>query len=110
MKNNKTQKTNRGDNNFCQDITITDIQLHSTKATNPKSLYRKIEKSIRNGKPGRAFSNQIKLNQNGTFNFSIPALKEKEHSKNKIRLLVPKDGIPVFAGKDLIVKIKSLNQ
>ncbi len=111
MKNNKIQKTDSGGDSFYRDIVITDIRLHSIKATNPKSFSRKIEKSIRNKKPGRVYSNQIKLNQEGTFSLSVPISKEKESNKYKTRFFIPKNGIiPISMGKDLIEKMKSLNK
>jgi hypothetical protein len=89
-------------------ISLTDIQLHSNESNNPQSFERKIKKSIKSQKPERCNAGQFKFNEDGTMEFSIPAPKELKGKK--IVFAIPKEGLFVYAGKDLVEKIKSLNK
>jgi hypothetical protein len=84
-------------------ILMTDIQLHSTRSTNPHPLKRKLEKAIKSGKEERFFGKIIKIEENGSIEFFIPRAKLNQNAE----IIVPKD-IPIILGKDAIEKIKSL--
>ena len=89
-------------------IPLTDIQLHSNENTNPQSFERKIEKCLKSQKPGRCYGEGIKLNSDGTFEFSIPF--PKEIKGRKVVFAIPKGGIPIYIGNDLREKMKSLHK
>lgn len=89
-------------------IPLTDIQLHSNKSANPQSFERKIEKSLKGQKPGRCYGEGLRLNSDGTFEFSIPL--PMEIKGRKVIFAIPKEGLPIYAGKDLIEKMKSLHK
>jgi len=97
-------------------VLLTDFQLHTTKPQNPTPWYRTIFRSFRNKKPGRFYVENAKtiINEDGTFEMTLPLspiiqekIKEAERSGEKIRFVVGEEGVPVFAGKDLVEKIKS---
>lgn len=86
-------------------IIMTDIQLHSTKSTNPQSLKRKLEKAIKSGKEERFYSGKLTINENGVFEIFIPRVQLNQNAE----IIVPKD-VPITLGKDAIEKIKSLKK
>lgn len=93
------------------DILVTDINLHTIKPRKPVSLGRKISKSITSGKSERAFSSEIKIVKDGTVEFAIPLgdevfLKAKKQGK-QLRIMMPKEGIPIFPGDDVIERLKA---
>ncbi len=95
------------------DIVLTDLEIHAVKPTNPAPWYRVIMKSLRNKLSGRIYSKNIRKNVDGKnnaapFNFAISLsedLKEKiagiEKLGKEVRFLMPKEGIPIYVGKDL---------
>jgi hypothetical protein len=95
------------------DIILTDIQLHVQKTCNTRSLYRAAVKSIRNKKPGRAYTSAIKMMPDGRFQirFDSPDMQKQiaaaERAGKTIRFLIPRGGLPVFVGKDTIEFIKA---
>lgn len=99
------------------DVILTDIQFHTQKPAKPRSFLHSILRSIRNNKPGRAYSTDIKLNPDGTMHFSIPLEsklgQEMERAKRlgkQIRILTPKIGVPVYLGKDAEEKLDALKK
>lgn len=84
-------------------IIMTDIQLHSTKSTNPQSLKRKLEKAIKSGKEERFYGGKLTIDENGVFEIFIPRAQLNQNAE----IIVPKD-MPITLGKDAIEKIKSL--
>lgn len=78
-------------------VILTDIKLHASEPTNPKSLSRKIAKSIRGKKTGRAYSTDMRISREGKLEFFIPFdKKDLETFKNKkINVLIPK-GLPIY--------------
>jgi hypothetical protein len=96
------------------DIVFIDIQLHVVKPRKPTPLSRAIQKSIRSGRLGRAFTKDFSIEQNGKFSVSFPTPPELERITDdaerrgkKVRYIFPNEGIPVFAGRDLIEKLNS---
>lgn len=89
------------------DIILTDIQLHVEKARKPASPSRAMEKAIRNGEPGRFYSNNLTMDTDGKpvipifENSEIAKFIEKAKSERKIvRIFMPKDGLPITSGQD----------
>ncbi len=102
------------------DVFLTDIQIHVAKPRKPFSWYRVILKSLRNEKPGRFFTKDFSIiRKNSTFEtrfrFPLPEEIKKQIEKarksgKKIRLWMPKDGISVYPGKDVIEFLKARNK
>lgn len=96
------------------DIILTDIQLHAQKPRKPDSFFRKIMKSLRSRKSGRAYSTLPTSNTNGTFVLPITLSPEeqvdlaraKSEGKN-IRFFIPKAGLPMYAGQDVNEYLKA---
>lgn len=86
-------------------ILITDIQLHSTRSTNPQPLKRKLEKAIKSGKEERFYGGKLTIDENGVFEIFIPRAQLNQNAE----IIVPKD-MPITLGKDAIEKIKSLKK
>jgi hypothetical protein len=86
-------------------ILMTDIQLHSTRSTNPQPLKRKLEKAIKSGKEERFFGKIIKIEENGSIEFFIPKVQLNQN----VEIIVSKN-MPITFGKDAIEKIKSLKK
>lgn len=98
------------------DVFLTDFQMHVSEPRKPLPWYRAIFKSFRNKKPGRFYVKDAKIDisEDGTFETSIPLppatqeeIKKARIAGKKIRFIVPEEGVPIFAGKDVIEKIKS---
>lgn len=96
------------------DIVFTDIQLHVVKPRKPIPLSRAIEKSVRSGRLGRAFTNNFSIEENGRFSISFPTPPElekvtddAEHRGKTVRFMFPKEGLPVYAGKDMVEYLTS---
>jgi len=98
------------------DVFLTDFQMHVSEPRKPLPWYRAILKSFRNKKPGRFYTKNTKtdINEDETFETSIPLppatqeeIKKAKMSGKKIRFIIPEEGVPIFAGKDLIEKVKS---
>lgn len=100
-----------------QDVFLTDIQMHVVEPRKPLPWYRAILKSFRNKKPGRFFSKAFSMTEKDkTFEanvrFPLPEkvrkqMEEAQKSGKKIRLWMPKDGIPIYPGKDVIEFLNS---
>ncbi len=97
------------------DILFTDIKLHTIKPRKPVSLGRKISKSITSKKAGRAFSRNIKITKDGKLELSIPlgkefidALEKARKQGKQLRIIMPKNGIPVYFGKDVIERLQAV--
>ena len=91
------------------DVIITDFTLDTAKPRKPKSLGRMISVAIKNKKPGRAFTTDLKNLDDGqpefAFDLGPKFQKLEEQAKaegKKLRLLYPKGGVPIFAGKSTI--------
>ena len=101
-------------------IVITDFTLHAQTPCNPLSFARGVQKTITNGKPGRTYhSNAIKSfdPETGVMEFVIPfdkglaeVVQKAEARGKKIRFFVPKDGIPIYLGKDAVEKLEALKR
>lgn len=105
------------------DIVFSDIQFHAVEPTNPSPWHRAINKSLRSGMPGRIYSKNFKMEftreKDGaiTAKFSTPIpddlnekVKEIEKTGKKVRFLLPKKGLPIYLGKDMIEKIKAVRK
>lgn len=101
------------------DIYLTDFQLHAQKMTNPAPLLRAVEKTIKAGKPsGRAYGKVDMVDKKDfTVEFSIPLddktqarVKEAQRLGKQIRIMMPKEGLPILLGKDAIEKITALKR
>ena len=92
-----------------QSIILTDLMLHTNDHSRPKPLGRQVQKSLKSGSPGRAYSPQFKMDKNGRFTFTIPLGEEMvDKNGNPIKILIPKEGIPIMLGPDMIAKLQSL--
>jgi len=96
------------------DIVFTDIRLHVAKPRKPAPLPRAIAKSVRNNKPGRAFTTDFSIRKDGGFEMSFPTspeiervISEAESRGKTVRFMIPKEGISIFSGKDLIENLIS---
>lgn len=96
------------------ELILTDMQLHTIKHTNPSSVLRQIFRSIKNKmSPGR-FYGKIQRTEDGKVRFSVPMSKDLHEQFDiarrlgrPIRILMPKDGIPIYLGKDSIERLKA---
>lgn len=106
-----------------QDIAFTDIGIHAVEPTKPAPWHRAINKSLRSGMPGRIYSKDFKMElirkKDGsiTARFSTPIpddlnekIKEIEKTGKKVRFLLPKKGLPIYSGKDMIEKINAVRK
>lgn len=90
------------------DIVLTDICLHIAEPRKPESLGRKIAKTIRSGKSGRAYGKIIKTKDKefrGMINLEPgfeEARRRAEGLGKKLRILVPKDGLKIYPGGDVL--------
>lgn len=100
-------------------IVITDLMLHAQTPCNPSSFARGVQKAITNGKPGRTYHpHSLQPGDNdGTFKITMPLGKglqeviDKVAARGKkVRFFMPKDGVPIFLGKDAIEKIDALKR
>jgi hypothetical protein len=99
-------------------IVLTDVTFHSTEACNPMSFARGVQKTITNGLPGRAYYNNSirRLGSDGVqvhlpIFAGLQEVVEKAWAKGKrVRFFLPKDGIPMFLGKDAHEKIAALKR
>ncbi len=92
------------------DIVLTDIQLHVQKFRKPRSWFQAVIKSLQRKSAGRVYFNSgIIKDADGKYKIFIPLPKtierEQERARlvgKKLRILIPKDGLPVLAGKDTL--------
>jgi len=99
-------------------IQVSDIALHTTKKKATKSPGKKIKESMDMEKPGRIYGSIEHTNSFDKF-FLMESLKRdpefiklvQENAKEGYGTLVslPKDGIPILAGKDTEEFVKSKN-
>jgi len=100
------------------DIFLTDIQLHTNPAVNPKPFDRQIMKSVRSGKPGRVYNKLLPPSdedrKNGKFKINLMYLPEIQRAQveaqkqgKTLRIRYPKDGLKVYAGADTIEFLKA---
>ncbi len=100
-------------------IQITDIALHTANRIPTLSVGKKIQKAFEKNKPDRIYSTIEKFSTSDHREFTLNLLKadpdfvkmvQAEEAKGyKILIELPKEGIPVFAGKDTVEFIKSKN-
>lgn len=100
-------------------IEITDIQLHTTKKTPTFSVDKKIQKAFKDNKPDRIYRKIEKplISDNKTFILQmlkvnedlLKMIQEEEANGYKVLLSLPRQGIPVFSGKDTVEFINSKN-
>jgi hypothetical protein len=102
-------------------IILTDVTLHTNPTRKPTSFARGLAKSVRSGLPGRTYVNQtpnaVQEDAGTTLEMEIPfddevrVVIERAKSMGKqIRLVMPKEGVPVFLGKDAVEKFAALNR
>jgi hypothetical protein len=102
-------------------IILTDITLHTNPTRKPASFARGLSKSVRSRLPGRTYVNQppevvqeggaVNLEMEIPFDDEMRAVIERAKELGKqIRLVMPKDGVPVFLGKDAVEKFAALNR
>lgn len=102
-------------------LQITDIALHTAKMPPTTNVGRKIQQSLAKNKPGRIYSpiQQPPDVGNDRMSFILDLIKqdpklvkmvqEEEENGYKILISIPKEGVPVVAGKDTQEFIKSKN-
>ncbi len=98
---------------------ITDVAFHTSKKTLTVSIGEKFKKAFESDKPGRVYAPIHKSEMADGKNFIVEFLRqdpdfikmvrEEELKGYKILLALPRDGIPVFPGKDTVEFIKSKN-
>jgi hypothetical protein len=98
------------------DVLVTDIGLHTNLPRNSPTIDRAVQKSIRSGKPGRAYFEQkvVAIDEETrtvTLRFTPPIeLIEKARREGKeIRFILP-ENTPIYAGKDMVEKIQALKR
>lgn len=98
-------------------IILTDLHLHTNTVRNPKPWHRALMISMRNKIPGRFFgkitqdnSKIIEPNQSN-FSFRLPTAEDlyqiPEYRGKIVHILMPKAGLPVYAGKDTVEFIEA---
>lgn len=99
------------------DIILTDVKFHTKLPRKPLSWYRAMWLSVKNGLAGRAYSRDIKLRKDNSFGIyfhNSPEIKierEKAEKQGKIlRIFMPKAGIPVFLGEDIVERLKAVDK
>lgn len=98
-------------------IYLTDVQAHVIKHRKPLSPDRAIEKSLRNGMPGRFYNNNVTVTPTGkpnTLRFTMPLtedmlkLKEKYEREGKVvRFILPPGGLNLYAAPDTVEFIEA---
>lgn len=109
--------TSRVDPKDCLDVIITDYQLHLQKVRKPNSLGRQIVKAFHGSKVRRAYSNEVAFDnktKSATLGINLGteelyALARKK-GKKYVRFLMPKDGLNLYIGNDIIEKVESLKK
>ena len=101
-------------------LQLTDIQLHTQKMTQ-SSIGKKVVKSLETMESGRIYSYlQPKEITDDQFNFTIldfakkdkvllKTIQDYESKGYKVLIQIPKNGLPVFPGKDTIEFMNSTN-
>lgn len=93
------------------DIQITDFALHSNKLNNPKPWERTVQKSKRSNKPARLYTKILSVEENGTMVLEAPeGMVDKNGKRIVIRAHLPKGGVPIYAGSDLIEKVDAIKK
>ena len=110
---------NRKDGQKYKIIEVTDIQLHTTKKIPTLSADKKIQKAFKDNKPDRIYGKIEKnlISDNKTVILEmlkanedlLKMIQEEEANGYKVLLSLPKQGIPVFPGKDTVEFINSKN-
>ncbi len=90
------------------DILFTDIRFHVAEPRKPLPLSRAIEKSIRSGQSGRSVTTSFSIKEDGGFRITFPTspalervISDAEKRGKTVRFMLPKEGLPVYAGKDM---------
>jgi|SRR3989344_4421675 len=98
------------------DIILTDVKFHTKVPRKPLSWYRAMWRSVRSGLPGRFYSSDIK-SKDGSMRFyvhnspQIQMEKEKAEKQGKnLRIFMPKTGLPVFLGEDVVERIRAVDK
>jgi len=109
--------TSKVDPKDCLDVIITDYQFHLQKVRKPNSLGRQIVKAFHGSKVRRAYSNDVKIDENNhsatlAINLGQEELQElaRKRGKKYIRFLIPKEGLNLYPGKDVLEKIESVKK
>ncbi len=108
---------NKIDPKDCLDVILTDIQMHAQKFRKPLSLGRQFVKAAHGSKVNRVFSNDSKMDpRTGAVSLSID-LEEgrlfelaRQKGKKYVRYLIPKEGLSIFPGPDIIEKLQSVKK
>ena len=93
-------------------IILTHAECHVAKPRKPVSILRVAEKCLRSGKLGKAFTTHFVTRKNGSLEITFDLLpkdirkKAMESGQKYIKIFVPKDGLPIYAGSDTLQKIK----
>lgn len=93
-------------------VIITDLQLHIQKPAKPKPWHWVAEKVARTGKPARAYTTSLKKNGDGKYEIVFPneeylKIKRAEQAGKKVRYFIPKQGVYMYPGKDLVEYLKA---
>jgi len=115
VKHEQNKVSSEKKQNEYYNIFLTDIQIHAIEPRKPIPWYRAILKSFRNRKPGRFYTTHFEMNDKNRAIKLIfpPSLKVKQQMKEakklgkKIRFILPKNGVPVYLGKDAIEKLEA---
>ncbi len=109
--------TSKVDPKDCLDVIITDYQFHLQKVRKPNSLGRQIAKAFHGSKIRRAYSNDVKIDEKNhsaslAINLGQEELQElaRKRGKKYIRFLIPKKGLNLYPGKDILEKIESVKK
>lgn len=99
------------------DIILTDVKFHTILQRKPLSWYRAMWLSVKNGVARRAYSNDIKLRRDNSFGLyfhNSPEIKvEREKAERQgeiLRIFMPKAGLPVFLGEDIIERLRAVDK
>lgn len=99
-------------------VLLTDLALH-TRASQPTTSFAKAEgKAVNTGKLGRFFNHMPKPDPKDIdhkehtirFQIDLPPDLMEQVKRGEVELVMPKDGLPIYAGKDTEDFIKSMNR
>ena len=100
-------------------IQITDVALHTAQKTATSSVGKKIQKTFENNVPGRIYSliNKPSISEGKALTLELLKLdpdfvkmvQEEEAKGFKVLISLPKEGVPIFPGKDTVEFINSKN-
>ncbi|MEK7619942.1 MAG: hypothetical protein AAB413_01745 [Patescibacteria group bacterium] len=99
-------------------VIITNLHLHTTVLRKPKTFAEGVRRSLTSGKAGRVHqSDGFEIAPDGqTFKFTIPiegmdrVVADAAAKGQRVRFYIPRDGLPLYIGKDLIQRTEALKR